>query len=413
VLKMAVAYPLQHRFRAGLVMFMFGLVIFSLVVASVVAASFGGERLDLARSAAGFDAWGPVSRSNPIEHIEARIAGNPILRARLAAVGGIGELRVDLREPQGGAGVWSTRFEAGIASDGYLVGTRMPLRQRAKGMTSDAQTWNLLRTHPGYALVSSSFLATKQTSPGDFVLRGVRDDGHSFTPVRLQMRDRSSGTAIPLTVIGVLDDRNVTTLVGYDLYTGQKTLSASHVAVPPIDTYFFRAPPGQDVHRLVLALGTAFLANGLDLTEARIQWGQLSAAVTGFGNLLEGFMALGLLVGIAALGVIALRSVVERRQQIGMLRALGFTRAMVLKSFLLESALIACLGTTLGTTLGVLLARQVVQYFAQTSRGLGLIVPWTQIALIVLVATIASLLTTYLPARQAASIAPAEALRYE
>ena len=35
-------------------------------------------------------------------------------------------------------------------------------------------------------------------------------------------------------------------------------------------------------------------------------------------------MALGLFVGIAALGVIAFRSVVERRQQIGMLRAIGY-----------------------------------------------------------------------------------------
>ena len=37
-------------------------------------------------------------------------------------------------------------------------------------------------------------------------------------------------------------------------------------------------------------------------------------------------MGLGLVVGIAALGVIAARSVVERRQQIGVLRALGFHR---------------------------------------------------------------------------------------
>ena len=37
-------------------------------------------------------------------------------------------------------------------------------------------------------------------------------------------------------------------------------------------------------------------------------------------NLLTGFMGLGLIAGIAALGVIAARAVVERRQQIGMPR---------------------------------------------------------------------------------------------
>src|SRR5207248_11259652 len=46
----------------------------------------------------------------------------------------------------------------------------------------------------------------------------------------------------------------------------------------------------------------------------------------GFNRIFQGFMALGLFVGVAALGVIAFRSVVERRQQIGMLRAIGYQK---------------------------------------------------------------------------------------
>ncbi|HMO11630.1 MAG TPA: UbiA family prenyltransferase, partial [Actinotalea sp.] len=48
----------------------------------------------------------------------------------------------------------------------------------------------------------------------------------------------------------------------------------------------------------------------------------------------------------AALGVVAFRSVVERRQQIGMLRAIGYRRRMVAASFLIEPSLVAVLGTT-------------------------------------------------------------------
>ena len=59
-------------------------------------------------------------------------------------------------------------------------------------------------------------------------------------------------------------------------------------------------------------------------------------------RLLQGFMASGLLVGIAALGVISLRSVVERRQQIGVLRAIGYRRGMVLASFLMDRASSRC-----------------------------------------------------------------------
>ena len=55
-------------------------------------------------------------------------------------------------------------------------------------------------------------------------------------------------------------------------------------------------------------------------------------------------MGLGLLVGVAAVGVIAFRSVVERRQQIGVLRALGFQRSLVSLGFLIETAFVVGIG---------------------------------------------------------------------
>ena len=64
-------------------------------------------------------------------------------------------------------------------------------------------------------------------------------------------------------------------------------------------------------------------------------------------------MALGLFVGIASLGVIAFRSVVERRQQIGMLRAIGYQSSTVALTFVLESAFIALMGILSGVVGGV------------------------------------------------------------
>ncbi len=124
-------------------------------------------------------------------------------------------------------------------------------------------------------------------------------------------------------------------------------------------------------------------------------------------------MALGLVVGTSALGVVAFRSVVERRQQIGMLRAIGFRRRMVRTAFLLESSFVAILGTLLGVVLGLALSHNLVAYVARTNNSVTFSVPWLQILLIVAIAYAASLLTTYLPARQAARVYPAEALRYE
>mgnify|MGYP003380673184 CR=1 FL=1 len=77
------------------------------------------------------------------------------------------------------------------------------------------------------------------------------------------------------------------------------------------------------------------------------------ALTRGILQLFQGFLALGLLVGIAALGVISARTVVERRQQVGMLRAIGYQPEMVALSFVLETSFIALVGIGLGTGTGL------------------------------------------------------------
>jgi putative ABC transport system permease protein len=126
-------------------------------------------------------------------------------------------------------------------------------------------------------------------------------------------------------------------------------------------------------------------------------------------------MGLGLIVGVAALGVISARAVVERRQQIGVLRSLGFQQRMVQLTFLLESSFISLTGILVGTVLGIIVSFNVVYSFSDTPgwEGTGLAVPWLNLAVVFGVVYAASLLATFVPARQASRVFPAEALRYE
>jgi putative ABC transport system permease protein len=125
-------------------------------------------------------------------------------------------------------------------------------------------------------------------------------------------------------------------------------------------------------------------------------------------------MGLGLVVGIAAVGVIAFRTVVERRQQIGMLRAIGYSRGQVALSFLLESSFVTLLGIITGMGLGIILSYFLLTSKSMTDMGMtGFFVPWLEIVPISVGAYVAALIMTYIPSRQAASIPIAEALRYE
>ncbi len=134
----------------------------------------------------------------------------------------------------------------------------------------------------------------------------------------------------------------------------------------------------------------------------------------GFMRVLQSFMALGLFVGIAALGVISLRSVVERRQQIGMLRAIGYQRGTVALSFMLESGFIALMGIASGVIGASILAWSLLTStaFAGTAR-IGFAIPWPDVIGYSLTAFVFSLLATWWPSSRASSVAVADALRYE
>jgi putative ABC transport system permease protein len=121
-----------------------------------------------------------------------------------------------------------------------------------------------------------------------------------------------------------------------------------------------------------------------------------------------------LLLGVAALAIIGTRAVIERRQQIGMLRALGSGRRLIQSAFLCEAFLIGCVGSLLGLVLGLILARNIfaVDFFEQFNTNLVFSVPWEQLGTIIGFALVASLLAALLPAWQAGRITPTEALRY-
>ena len=414
MIKMAVTYPTQHKFRTGLTLSMFSLVIFTLMFMSVLVGS-SSSTLVMNRDTGGYQIYGAVNPNNPILNAPAQVAANPNLKG-ITAVGGMANLNVGVRQPGQDTQNWQDYF-ANVLDDSYLNTTKFTLHSRANGFGADAQVWQALKDHPGYAVVDSGIIASDSSSGsnnGGFALKNLYYKDATFRPVVIQVRDNRTGAIFSLRVIGVLDRRSaVLPNLTAGIYTGERTLTAAGLPAVQPNLFVFRVAPGVDVHATALALGKAFLRNGLDVKESQKEFNSNEAVANGLFDLLEGFMGLGLIVGIAALGVVATRSVVERRQEIGMMRAIGFQRAMVRTTFLLESSFVAILGTVLGLGLGLGLARNLVNFEAKTDNSITLQVPWTQIGIIVLVAYLASLLTTYLPAWQASRVYPAEALRYE
>jgi putative ABC transport system permease protein len=137
-----------------------------------------------------------------------------------------------------------------------------------------------------------------------------------------------------------------------------------------------------------------------DALEAR------AAARTAFTSLFLGLGAVALLVGGVGIANVMVISVLERRSEIGLRRALGATRRDVGVQFLAESLLLAAAGGVAGTLLG---AAVTAGYAA--SEGWTAALPPLVMAGGVGVAVVAGGVAGLYPALRAARLSPTEALR--
>jgi putative ABC transport system permease protein len=213
-------------------------------------------------------------------------------------------------------------------------------------------------------------------------------------------------------VIGVIDRRASANFRG--LYVSLETMrSLGAPPRPPVTRLYFRLRSGADVNQARAALGAAFFAQGLQTEDLLERFQNEGGPLLLASRMLQLYVGLGLFVGLAALGVISTRAAVERRQEIGVLRAIGLSRGGVAASLLLESALVVVLGSVLGIALGLVLCRNVfaVQFFDRFQQGLRMVVPWGDLVLTVTLTCLAALVATWLPARRASRVPPIAAIR--
>ncbi|MES2785510.1 MAG: FtsX-like permease family protein [Pseudomonadota bacterium] len=226
------------------------------------------------------------------------------------------------------------------------------------------------------------------------------------------------GDRIGIVTGGVSDSLRVTALV--DL--GVRDLNRRTVLVPLRTAQSLAGLPG-GATSLDLTLADIWSAQTVaDELGARWpykaeSWQQANAQLVSALNaqsvstaLIRGVVMIVVVLGVASVLVV---SVVQKQREIGILRAMGATQGQVLRIFLMQGAIVGALGSTFG----VLLAVALIWAFTTFVRGAdGL--PLFNITLapalalqVALTATVCGVLAAVAPARRAARLDPAQAIR--
>ncbi|CAN5118475.1 hypothetical protein BH23CHL1_BH23CHL1_05100 [soil metagenome] len=413
--KTAVAYPLASKTKTGLTLAMFALIIFSLVTMGTINANFS-DLFTSEDANGGWDIAVQTSPTNPIENFREAVgteadlsAVEAIGRAQLVSFGNVQLQRSDSPDDDP-----KQHVVTGI-DDEYAANTEMPLVNIAVGYETADEIWQALASQPNLAVVDQ-FTAGPGgfgNDPNQFFL-GVPDlTTTPMEPIDVDVTDAGSGVTETVTVIGVIDSK-VSSAFG--IYTSQQTLADIYGA-PDAETLFLKLAPEatENAEGIARSIEQALFERGVQAESTEVQLKQFADANRGFLQLIQGFMGLGLLVGIAALGVISFRAVVERRQQIGMLRAIGFKRNMVAATFLIESLVIASLGILTGVVLALILSYNLISSdeFSEAGEFTGFVIPWGEVIFFTVLSLAAAAVMTIIPARNASSVPIAEALRYE
>ncbi|HLI08967.1 MAG TPA: FtsX-like permease family protein [Ktedonobacteraceae bacterium] len=453
VASLASAYPLHRRFRTGLSVIMFSLVVFAMTVMAVITAAMQNSYVSIENQTGGYDIQA-VAYFKPLPDLQTALASHGINPNDFSAIGESTSTAVGIIQLSASNPAWRF-YPAEVVSGGFLNGYGLHLVARAKGFSSDNAVWKALQApNSHYALIDSSALPYLPNSvinaevydpnsplPADagaptyppgfppgytYSASGIYQGEKSFpaTPIwvatphpattTLELPNETNYSSIKLTIIGVVDNSDGSHF-GLYIPSSEYGYVGSNPSAPQNATYYFKVAPGQNARDLSLKLGSAFLDYGLETTVLADAIWQVRGPRIFLSDVLLGVVGLTLLLGVAALAITGTRAVVERRQQIGMLRALGCGRRMIQGSFLLESFLVGAVGSVLGVVLGLILSYNIfaANFFEQYATGLTFAIPWQELGLIVGIALLASFLGALLPAWQAGRVAPAEAIRYQ
>ena len=334
----------------------------------------------------------------------------------------------------------AARLEAGTA----VLSDTQPRAQRLRSVANWQALLPVLQATPGVAavspMVSGSGLALRGEAALAIALMGVELERYDRI-VNLRSKvvaGRASlqpgeaiigrelaadlglrvGDRLTLRTGLVSDSARVTALV--DL--GVKDLNRRTVIVPLRAAQNLQGLPGGATH-LDLTVTDVWAAQALADSLRRQHplrvesWQESNAQLVSALNaqsvsttIIRAVVLVVVVLGIASVLVV---SVVQKGREIGILRAMGATRGQMQRVFLLQGAVVGALGSLLGIALAVALVWAFTT-FVRGSDGLPLFaitVPVPTALRVALIATLCGVLAAVAPARRAAAMDPAQAIR--
>lgn len=175
-----------------------------------------------------------------------------------------------------------------------------------------------------------------------------------------------------------------------------------------------RYQDGTDQSKATQALSKSMSTHpGVTVTSSADQKAQMDKIINIMLGMVVGLLVISVIIAIVGVANTLGLSVVERTREIGLLRALGLTRAQVRSMFGKEALMLSGIAAILGIALGIGYGIAGSHALFGSLMTVETSVPWLQLLIVALVAVLTGWLASVIPGRRGATIKPAVALAEE
>jgi putative ABC transport system permease protein len=396
----AIANPLNKGFRTGMTIAMFGLIIFIVVLFSIFFAIFNP---DAEGEKGGYDLV--ATSSVPIDDIR-DINFNGTGGETPQVVYDTLDSKVRYVDGMTVYGFWGTfsvngeempvygppyRQVMGI-DEGFASHTEYALTDRSPDYATDRDAWLALAADPNLCIMDKS-TASDHTSVKPGAVITLPD---SAAPCGSRN----------YTVIGIADQFAFT-----GIFVQKEGLQSDFPHLGGDTLFLVTVKEGEDQEVVAKDLESDMSALGMNVQVFDDIIAEYQKAVDQIFTMFSLFMALGLVVGVVSLGVLAIRSVIERKQEIGIMRAMGYRKGMVLGVFSTEMLFVTVMGILVGLSTGYV-SGYGIWSTSMADFDVDFAIPWDNIGLVIAITLVAAVVCTFIPAYKASRTNPAEAVRW-
>ena len=426
VVPVALAYPLHKPLRTAVVMGMFSITVFSVIVLSGYTMQFENYSSTFVEESEGeFELMLSAARTRPLQ-LDGPVSAWELEHtdtSQIDAVGRVYRAQAFIENQEEERSPYILR---GV-DDGFVNHGGLPLHLWDSSLgDSSEEAWVMMHERGDVVFVDASFGLESSIDGASVGVFAVKV-GENITIIDAQQPSHRREVMVG----GILEQSSYLFSAGVwmpsdsvvEQYDGSLTrvyvsVSDESAASTEFDTsevrYFSAAGKTASVREASTELADMLRMDlekeGVEVSVIAEDVALIQSLVLSILALFEGYLAIGLIIGIAGIGVVTYRSVSERRKHIGMLRALGFTRRMVIRVHLIEIGWVSMLGIINGVIVA-LMFHTGLHTAIWEEEGAALVLPWSTVWMVLFGGAILVFLATISPVRAASKIEPSEALR--